>query len=101
LTSLPCFATLRPRFRYLGLNSFHGTVVVNVTKELELSDDYLDGIVSIAAYLGPPWTPRKVRYARETGALPIRMKRGIGLYAFRSELAEALRSPDSLPAKTA
>ena len=65
------------------------------------SVDYLDGIDAIAEFLsetlGRPWTPRQARYARETGALPIRMKRGVGVYAFRSELLAALRGPDSLP----
>lgn len=63
----------------------------------DLASDYLDGVTAIIAYLGPPWTLRKIRYARETGALPIRMKRGVGLYAFKSELVAALRAPDTLP----
>lgn len=62
-----------------------------------LDDDYLSGIEAIAEFLGNAWNPRKVRYARETKALPIRMKPGIGIYAFKSELLAALRLPDSLP----
>jgi hypothetical protein len=56
--------------------------------------DYLDGVEAIASYLG--WSVRKVRYARETGALPIRSKPGVGLYAFKSELVKALKKPDTL-----
>lgn len=59
-----------------------------------LADDYLDGVAAIATFMG--WTVRKVRYARETGALPIRAKHGIGLYAFKSELIAALKTPDTL-----
>lgn len=57
-------------------------------------EDCLSGVEEIAKYLG--WTVRKVRYARETGALPIRVKGGIGLYAFRSEILAALKAPDTL-----
>ena len=60
-----------------------------------IADDFLEGVEAIAAFLGRP--VRKVRYARQTGALPIRMKPGIGLYAFKSELLAALRGTDSLP----
>ena len=66
-----------------------------------LPDDVLEGVEAIAEYLGKEWTARKVRYARETGALPIRVKRGVGLYAFKSELSAALRAPDSLPVRRA
>lgn len=59
-----------------------------------LEEDCLSGVEEIANYLG--WTVRKVRYARETGALPIRVKGGIGLYAFRSEILAALKAPDTL-----
>jgi hypothetical protein len=65
--------------------------------ETTIGEDYLDGVEAIAEYLGEPWTIRRVRYARETGALPIRFKRGIGVYAFGSELSAALRAHDSLP----
>ena len=65
--------------------------------ETTIAEDYLNGAEAIVEHLGTPWTIRRVRYARETGALPIRMKRGIGLYAFKSELLAALRGPDSLP----
>lgn len=57
-------------------------------------DDYLGSIMEISKFLG--WTTRKVRYARETGALPIRVKNGVGLYAFKSELLAALKTPDTL-----
>lgn len=59
-----------------------------------LGDEYLEGVEAIAKYLG--WNIRKVRYARETGALPVRVKPGIGLYAFKSEILAALKSPDTL-----
>ncbi len=64
-----------------------------------LSDDYLDGVEAIATFMG--WTARKVRYARETGALPIRAKHGIGLYAFKSELIAALKTPATLSSRLA
>jgi hypothetical protein len=57
-------------------------------------DDYLGSVLEISKFLG--WTARKVRYARETGALPIRVKSGVGLYAFKSELLAALKTPDTL-----
>lgn len=60
----------------------------------EFGDEYLEGINAIAKYLG--WNTRKVRYARETGALPIRVKSGVGLYAFKSEILAALKTPDTL-----
>ena len=59
-----------------------------------LRQDYLESVTEIANFLG--WTPRKVRYARETGALPIRVKKGVGLYAFKSEILAALKTPDTL-----
>jgi hypothetical protein len=59
-----------------------------------LASDYLEGAGAVASFLG--WNVRKVRYARETGALPIRVKQGIGLYAFKSELVAALKTPESL-----
>jgi hypothetical protein len=62
-----------------------------------LADEYLEGVDAIAKYLG--WNIRKVRYARETGALPIRVKPGIGLYAFKSEILAALKSPGTLGRK--
>jgi hypothetical protein len=68
-----------------------------MTSLTPVSDDMLIGVGSIVEHLGDLWTARKVRYARETGALPIRMKRGIGLYAFNTELCAALHGPDSLP----
>lgn len=61
-----------------------------------LAGDRLDGVQTIAAFLDK--TPRQVRYARETGALPIRYKPGFGLYAFKAELIVALTAHDSLPA---
>jgi len=59
-----------------------------------LQQDYLDSVAAIAKFLG--WSARKVRYARETGALPIRVKSGVGLYAFKSEILAALKTPDTL-----
>ena len=61
-------------------------------------DDYLGSVMEISNFLG--WTARKVRYARETGALPIRVKNGVGLYAFKSELLAALRTPDTLASRS-
>ena len=61
---------------------------------VELGDEYLKGVDAIAKYLG--WNTRKVRYARETGALPIRVKNGVGVYAFKSEILAALKNPDTL-----
>jgi|GEM_PF-614044 len=63
-------------------------------EQAELASDYLEGVGAVASFLG--WNIRKVRYARETGALPIRVKQGIGLYAFKSELVAALKTPESL-----
>ena len=62
--------------------------------KLQLSADYLEGVETIASFLG--WSARKVRYARETGALPIRVKNGVGLYAFKSEILAALKTADTL-----
>lgn len=62
--------------------------------ETHLAEDYIEGIEAIANYLG--WNARKVRYAREIGALPIRVKSGVGLYAFKSEILAALKTPDTL-----
>jgi hypothetical protein len=62
-----------------------------------LADDVLEGAEAIARFLGKGWSERKVRHARDVGSLPIRKKRGMGLYAFKSELAAALWAPDSLP----
>lgn len=69
--------------KYSGMNA-----------SLRSEEDCLSGVEEIAKYLG--WTVRKVRYARETGALPIRVKGGVGLYAFRSEILAALKAPDTL-----
>jgi hypothetical protein len=63
-----------------------------------LGDEYLEGVDAIAKYLG--WNTRKVRYARETGALPIRAKNGVGLYAFKSEILAALKTPDTLASRS-
>jgi hypothetical protein len=70
--------------------------ITNVSAEL--GDEYLEGVDAIAKYLG--WNARKVRYARESGALPIRVKSGVGLYAFKSEILAALKTPDTLVAKS-
>ena len=70
---------------------------------MESSDDndYLEGAGEIAAFMvrefGPHWTVRRVHHAREKGALPIRRRTGIGLYAFGSELIAALKAPETLP----
>ncbi len=58
------------------------------------ASDLLMGVNVIARYLGI--TKRQVRYARETGSLPIRHKRGFGLYALKSELLDSLKDSDSL-----
>jgi hypothetical protein len=68
----------------------------DVSDALPFETDYLDGASEIAKFLGPAWTERKVYHARETNALPIRRKRGLGLYAFRSELVTALKDPVTL-----
>jgi hypothetical protein len=70
----------------------HGTEFVHASTEL--GNEYLEGVDAIAKYLG--WNARKVRYARESGALPIRVKSGVGLYAFKSEILAALKTPDTL-----
>jgi hypothetical protein len=62
--------------------------------KFQLSADYLEGVETIASFLG--WSARRVRYARETGALPIRVKNGVGLYAFKSEILAALKTADTL-----
>jgi hypothetical protein len=62
--------------------------------EPSLVEDYIEGVEAIAVFLG--WNARKVRYARETGALPIRVKSGVGLYAFKSEILAALKTLDTL-----
>jgi len=61
--------------------------------------DLLEGAVEIAKFLsglGLRFDERRVYRARETGALPIRSKRGFGLYAFRSELLAEFKNPDTL-----
>ena len=62
-----------------------------------IANDFLDGVEAITGYLGDGWNERRIRHARTTGALPIRKKQGIGVYAFKSELTAALRGTDSLP----
>jgi hypothetical protein len=74
-----------------------GGVKFAADSDASISEDFLGGAEAIAKFLGEPWTVRRVRYARELGALPIRMKRGIGLYALKSELCTALTAEDSLP----
>lgn len=66
--------------------------------EEHITVDYLEGADAIALFLG--WSVRKVRYARETGALPIRVKNGVGIYAFKSEIIAALKTPDTLIPKS-
>jgi hypothetical protein len=80
----------------VGLN-FVGKIRGPDGRNRPLENDVLLGIAAIAEFLGTGWTIRKVRYAREIGAMPIRAKKGVGIYAFKSELLAALRSPDSLP----
>jgi hypothetical protein len=60
-----------------------------------ISDDMLEGVDEIAAFLGHKWTPQRVYNARRNNSLPIRKRAGIGLYAFKTELSAALREPDS------
>lgn len=55
-----------------------------MSQTASISDDFLDGVDEILDHLGKKFNERRIRYARETGALPIRMKPGLGLYAFRS-----------------
>lgn len=62
-----------------------------------ITDDILVGVKAITKFLHPAYNPRQVRYARDTGALPIRKKPGLGIYAFKSELLAALYAPSSLP----
>ena len=69
----------------------------NLTEE-RITVDYIEGVDAIALFLG--WSARKVRYARETGALPIRVKNGVGIYAFKSEIIAALKTPDTLITKS-
>ena len=64
-----------------------------------VADDMLEGAEAIAKFLGKRWSERKVRYARDIGTLPIRKKKGMGLYAFKSELTAALWASDSLPTR--
>src|SRR5258708_25276255 len=61
----------------------HGS---DTADSVPIRDDYLEGAPAIAAFLGDDWNKRRVYRARDTGALPIRRRPGIGLYAFRSEL---------------
>lgn len=63
-----------------------------------LSEDYLDGVPAITAFIGGTWTERKIRYAKEHGTLPIRQLGFDGkYYAFKSELTAALKSAETLP----
>jgi hypothetical protein len=77
------------------------TAQLPITEIPDLADDYLEGASAIAKFLGPDWTERRVYRARDVGALPIRRKPGIGLYAFQSELRAALTAPETLPGLTA
>ena len=54
---------------------------------------------AIGQFLG--MSIRKVLYACEARALPIRYKKGVGVYAFKSELLAALKNPGTLPPNTA
>jgi hypothetical protein len=62
----------------------------------ELADDLLEGAEDIARFLGKKWNARRVFNARQRGGLPLHTRPGMGLYAFRSELAAFLRAPESL-----
>jgi hypothetical protein len=68
--------------------------------EFEGSPDFLKGVDAIAEFLGKTlgakWTRRQIYYARERGELPIRHMPGIGLYAFGTELLNALKAPETL-----
>lgn len=55
----------------------------------------LDGVDAIGKFLGI--SVRRVRYARETGSLPIRKVKGIGIYAFKTELLSAMTADGTLP----
>lgn len=57
-------------------------------------NDLLLGVKEIADHLGI--TTRQVRYARETRSLPVRHKRGFGIYGLKSELLDSLRSDGTL-----
>lgn len=60
-----------------------------------VAEDKIEGADAIAAYLR--WKPRRVYQAREQGwCAPIRRRRGMGLYAFKSELDAWLKAEDTL-----
>lgn len=61
-----------------------------------LYDDLLQGAEAIARYLGSGWNASRVRVAKHRRTLPIRYRRGMGLYAFKTELNSFLRAPESL-----
>jgi len=61
-----------------------------------VSEDILEGADEIAKFLGKRWNASRVRTAKHRGWLPIHKRRGIGLYAFKSELSSFLRATESL-----
>lgn len=65
-----------------------------------VSDDYLEGVAAIAEFLG--WEgksgERRVYNARgKAASCPIRKRKGMGIYAFKSELIEWLKADCTLP----
>lgn len=65
-------------------------------------DDLIEGAAAIAAYLNDEglghWTERRVYSAREKGwSIPIRRREGLGIYAFKSELAAWFTDDETLP----
>lgn len=64
-------------------------------QDMAIADDLIVGAEAIAEYLG--WDTRRIYRAREgRSSMPIRRRRGLGVYAFKSELEGWLRDPTSL-----
>ena len=61
-----------------------------------LNEDLLEGAAAIAQFLGGRWNINRVHLAKHRRTLPIRSRRGMGLYAFKSELTAFLRAPEAL-----
>lgn len=55
----------------------------------DLTNDLLTGADAIAAFMGPPWNPRKIYWAAEKKHLPIG-RVGSALIARKSELSRRL-----------
>jgi hypothetical protein len=61
-----------------------------------IADDMLVGAEEIARVLG--WKARQVYAIREVGGdAPVRKRKGLGLYAFKSELVAWLTASETLP----